>query len=197
MESIGSIPIMATMQYFASDAHFLHRNVIKYDNRPFDNVEQMTEQLILNWNSVVSNDDEVYYLGDFGLGSEDKLFNILQRLNGRIYYIFGNHDKVVKKSKRMLGRFIWAKELAEITIPDTDTPRGQKIVLCHYAMRVWNKSHHGAWHLYGHSHGSLPEDPNSLSFDVGMNCINYTPISYDQVKERMKNKDWKPIDHHS
>ena len=185
------------MQYFASDAHFFHRNVIKYDGRPFDNVEQMNEQLILNWNSVVSEEDEVYYLGDFGMGSEEELFKILRRLNGRIYYIFGNHDKVVKKSKRMLGRFIWTKDLAEIRIPDSDAPRGaQSIVLCHYAMRVWNKSHHGAWHLYGHSHGSLPEDPNSLSFDVGLNCIDYTPISYTQVKERMNQKNWKPKDHH-
>ena len=35
----------------------------------------------------------------------------------------------------------------------------QDIVLCHYAMRVWQKSHYGAWMLYGHSHGTLPDNP--------------------------------------
>jgi hypothetical protein len=40
---------------------------------------------------------------------------------------------------------------------------GQPIVLCHYAMRVWNRSHHGAWHLYGHSRGNLPAAPIAQS----------------------------------
>jgi calcineurin-like phosphoesterase family protein len=73
---------------------------------------------------------------------------------------------------------------------------GQDITLCHYALRVFNKSHHGSWHLYGHSHGTLPDDPNSLSFDVGVDCHNYFPISLDQVKKIMSKKTWKPIDHH-
>lgn len=192
------------MKFFTSDAHFFHRNVIKYDNRPFDNVEQMNEQLILNWNSVVEQEDEVYYLGDFGMGaSEDKLFNILQRLNGRIYYIFGNHDKVVKRSRRMLGRFIWAKDLAEIIIADPDAPKGrQSIVLCHYAMRVWNKSHHGSWCLYGHSHDSLDKEIVwGKSMDVGVNSAyrilgEYRPFSYDEIKKIMSRREVKVIDHH-
>jgi calcineurin-like phosphoesterase family protein len=63
-------------------------------------------------------------------------------------------------------------------------------------MRVWNKSHHGAWHLYGHSHGTLPDDPNALSFDCGVDCHNYTPISFEQVEAIMAKKTFKPIDHH-
>jgi calcineurin-like phosphoesterase family protein len=63
-------------------------------------------------------------------------------------------------------------------------------------MKVWNKSHHGAWHLYGHSHGSLPDDINSLSFDVGVDSHDYKPISYEEVKRIMKKKIFKPLDHH-
>ncbi len=48
--------------------------------------------------------------------------------------------------------------LAEISV------HGQPIVICHYAMRVWNRSHHGAWHLYGHSHGNLPDTPTSRRY---------------------------------
>ena len=72
----------------------------------------------------------------------------------------------------------------------------RRIVLCHYAFRVWNKSHRGAWHLYGHSHGSLPDDPNSLSFDAGVDCHEFTPISYERVKEIMAEKRFLPVDHH-
>lgn len=113
--------------------------------------------------------------------------SLLKNLNGAIYYIRGNHDKFNSK----ISYFEWIKDFAEIKVND------QKITLCHYAMRVWNCSHHGAWHLYGHSHGSLPDDPNSLSFDVGVDCWDFKPISFEQVKERMKQKTFKPIDHHT
>ena len=82
-------------------------------------------------------------------------------------------------------------------VEDPDA-RGNRrsIVLLHYAMKVWNKSHHGAWHLYGHSHGSLPESEDSLSFDCGVDSHDYRPISYDEVKRIMSKKTWKPLDHH-
>ena len=63
-------------------------------------------------------------------------------------------------------------------------------------MRVWNKSHHGAWQLYGHSHGSLPDDPNALSFDVGCMLFDYEPLEFEDVKKIMSNKNYKPVDHH-
>jgi calcineurin-like phosphoesterase family protein len=85
----------------------------------------------------------------------------------------------------------------EIQVPDPDAPRGVRdITLLHYALRVWNKSHYSSWHLYGHSHGSLPDDPNSMSFDVGIDCHNYTPISFEQVKAIMARKTYVPVDHH-
>lgn len=73
---------------------------------------------------------------------------------------------------------------------------GQRIILCHYAFRVWNSSHHGSWHLYGHSHGSLPDDLGALSWDVGSDNNNFTPISFEQVKEIMSHKTFVPVDHH-
>ena len=95
-------------------------------------------------------------------------------------------------------RFAAVKDYDEIAVKDPDAlPHGKrKIVLLHYAMRVWNRSHHGSWHLYGHSHGSLPDDPNSLSFDVGVDCWGYAPISYQEVKSVMSGKTFAPIDHH-
>ena len=42
----------------------------------------------------------------------------------------------------------------KLPVPGLDKP--QLVVLCHYAMRVWDRSHYGSWHLYGHSHGNLP-----------------------------------------
>ena len=159
----------------------------------------MNEALIERHNSVVTNKDIVYFIGDFAFTSnEDDIVNIIQRLNGEKHFIAGNHDKTMFKERIMKQFNSFTKApYKEIYVQDSDARGGkQSITLCHYAMRVWNKSHHGAFHLYGHSHGSLPDDPNSRSFDVGVDCWDFTPISYEQVKKVMAKKNWKPIDHH-
>lgn len=52
----------------------------------------MNETLIENWNRVVSQDDIVFHLGDFCLGGSHECTKILNRLNGKIYLVLGNHD---------------------------------------------------------------------------------------------------------
>lgn len=110
-----------------------------------------------------------------------------RRLNGRIHFIRGNHDKGIEQFRDC---FEWLKDYNEITV------EGQKIVLMHYAMRVWNRSHHGSWMLYGHSHGSLPDDPHARSLDVGVDCHGFKPVSFNELKRLMAKKHWQPIDHH-
>jgi calcineurin-like phosphoesterase family protein len=183
--------------WFTSDTHFGHANIIRFSKRPFKDVEQMDAMLIKNWNSVVGYQDDVYHLGDFSLTSAERSLRILEQLNGNIHLIKGNHEKSVLEKSFTREKFAWIKDYYELKVEDLDA-RGnrQTIVLLHYAMKVWNKSHHGAWHLYGHSHGSLPDDINSLSFDVGVDSHDYFPISYEQVKRIMSKKEFKPIDHH-
>ena len=78
--------------FFTSDTHFNHANIIKFCNRPFKDVEQMNDVMIANWNSVIGKDDTVFHLGDFCLGGAAEWTKILDRLNGKIYLIMGNHD---------------------------------------------------------------------------------------------------------
>lgn len=179
------------MIHFGADFHLRHKNIIRYANRPFSSIGEHDAKLIFNWNSVVMPNDTVYFLGDFCLSSRIDTLDYISRLNGHIKFIFGNHDKSLRalhrdgcSSAEFLGDY------AEIT------HEGQFIVLTHYSFRVWNKSHYGSWNLYGHSHGSLPDNPHALSIDVGVDCHNYTPISFPQVKAIMAKKLWKPIDHH-
>lgn len=170
--------------WFTSDTHFGHANIIKYCNRPFASVEEMDRTLISNWNSKIQPNDIVHHLGDFCFGHFERY---KKQLNGKIHFIEGNHDKEAFNFRNSFDSY---KKFNEIRV------NGQKIVLCHYALRVWNKSHHGSWHLYGHSHGTLPDDKNALSFDVGVDCHNYFPLSFEDVARIMKKKDFKPIDHH-
>lgn len=204
--------------FFTSDTHFGHANIIRYSNRPWlepgdlneggdwisrdiarHRCRQMDGDLIRAWNNTVSNDDIVYHLGDFNFGSATQALDLLMTLNFKEFnFVWGNHDDAMRQAEFILeGRnddlfssVNFIGDMPEIVVND------QKIVLTHYAMRVWNGSHKGVWNLYGHSHGSLPEDPHSLSFDVGVDCTKYVPISFEEVKERMSKKFYKPVDHH-
>lgn len=149
----------------------------------------MNSTIIDNHNSIVKPEDEFYFLGDFCMGDHSKAESYLKRINGKKFFIKGNHDK--KQTIDLYKQYgTYMGGLAEITI------NKRSITLCHYAMKVWNHSHHGAYHLYGHSHGTLPEDPNSLSFDVGVNSWGYKPIPYDEIERKMNTKTYKPVDHH-
>jgi calcineurin-like phosphoesterase family protein len=173
--------------FFTSDTHFGHKNIIKYTDRPFNNVKEMDEILINRWNEKVGENDLVFHLGDFALGKEADCQRILERLNGHKVLIKGNHEKcVMSKSynRELFDGGIY--ELLEIKINDEEVSNEfQDITLCHYTMKTWNKSHRGSWQLFGHVHGALDNDP-SLSpnqIDVGVDSHNFYPISYQEVKE--------------
>lgn len=163
--------------------------------------KDMDDMLRTNWNDTVTPDDDVYHLGDVLFGSVVQAIELLCDLNFRkMYYIWGNHDSAMEELQRAIragktpprvhDRLVFLGDMREIKV------ERQRITLCHYAMRTWNKSHHGAWHLYGHSHGSLPDDPNALSIDVGVDCHGFKPISFDEVAILMSQKEFKPVDHH-
>jgi len=206
--------------WFTADTHFGHFNIAKYCGRPFLDAEtkakladlelqlpndrtsktkneiygiknrvtrEMDATLIANWNSRIAKDDQVYFLGDFCFADTDQTKRYIDSLNGNIAFIEGNHDKSVQQFRHLFKPFT---KYMKITID------GIPVILFHYALRVWDRSHHGAYSLYGHSHGSLPDDPNSLSFDCGVDTNNFFPYSWDDVKRKMASKTWKAVDHH-
>ena len=77
------------MIYFISDTHFYHSNIIKYCDRSFNNINEMNETIINNWNNIVTKQDTVYHLGDFCLSSDDEIKNVFNKLNGNIILIRG------------------------------------------------------------------------------------------------------------
>ncbi len=176
--------------WFTSDTHYGHTNIIKYAKRPFNSVEEMDEDMINRWNSVVKAGDSVYHLGDFALCKPERALWIAHRLRGQKFLIFGNHDTDLRQDVRFLGAWVWAKDLTEIKVSK------QRITLCHYAMRTWASSHHETWQLYGHSHGSLTDDVRLRSVDVGVDCWNYTPVAFETLQEVMSRRKWTVIDHH-
>lgn len=176
----------ANRAFFSADTHFWHSNIIKHSHRPFIDIELMNRTIIANWNSKVSNQDTILFLGDFALCSEEKAIEILKQLNGKKILIGGNHDeKFISKEKYFKFRSYWDLIVDRLDLQVQDGNDKQLIVLHHYAMRTWNKSHYGSWHLYGHSHNSLPEIKGNLSFDVGVDGHNFFPWNYSEIKEKM------------
>lgn len=174
--------------FFTSDHHFGHANIIKFCNRPFADVREMDKVMIERWNEKVKKNDTVYHLGDFGLTYKENLATILEQLNGKIHLIIGNHEGAALQNRK---RFEWTKEYYELKVKDADCSNGvQRIILFHYAMRTWRGQGRGNWHLYGHSHGNLPDLEDSLSFDIGVDSHDFYPLSYDEVKAIMKEKKW-------
>lgn len=153
--------------FFTGDTHFNHGKIIVYCNRPFDGVTHMNETLVANWNAVVKKEDHVYHLGDFGFGA---ISTTLDRLNGRIHMVIGSHDKQIWDYK---SRFVEIGRILEF----------EEFTLCHYAMRVWPRSHYNTCHLFGHSHGKL--EGQGKSFDIGVDSWGFTPVSLARVREEM------------
>ena len=193
------------MNYFSSDWHLGHTNVIKYDSRPFSNTEEMDKEIISRATDLLKEGDSLYYLGDFALTrSKNAMEGYIKAIawtGADLFFVRGNHDK--KDTIRLYERYgTYLGEQKKIKLEDEGEI--QEIVLNHYSMRVWDKSHHGAWHLYGHSHDGLDKHPNQpwgKSMDVSVVSAArilgaYTLFSYPDIKAIMKKRQVKVIDHH-
>ena len=171
--------------FFTSDTHFNHTNIIRFCDRPFGSTEEMNEKLIGNWNSVVGPDDIVFHLGDFCLGGSAEWTKVLDRLNGKIYLIIGNHD--LKNMKQgFIGRFEHVAMEMCIEIGK------QKICLNHYPFLCFEGGYKDVWQLFGHVHtrkNNTGIDAGRLQYlyptqyDVGVDNNDFMPVSFEQVKK--------------
>lgn len=166
--------------FFTSDIHFFHTNIIRYCKRPFKTAEEMNEVLVSNWNEKIPQDAEVFVVGDVSFGKLEETVKIIRRLNGRKHLVIGNHDEHFLQQPSFRACFETIADILQLVVEDDETSSGKMdLFLCHYAMRVWNKSHHGSINIYGHSHSTLP--PNDFQLDVGVDGNNFEPYSYDDV----------------
>lgn len=138
----------------------------------------MHEDIVKKWNSKISKEDIVYNLGDFIFNDKWMPQDLISRLNYKeLHLIRGNHDH--SQTLKKFGNHITSVALfADININNQD------ISLCHYPLRSWKGSYRGAWNLHGHTHGRLP--PIGKQLDVGVDSHNFSPWSFDEIKEYMK-----------
>ncbi|MEM7600590.1 MAG: metallophosphoesterase family protein [Verrucomicrobiota bacterium] len=186
--------------WFTADLHLGHGNIIKYCDRPFltdrekdlarqdrrgswkvsaETVQRHDAAILGAINERVSAEDCLWILGDFCLGSYEEAAAYRSRiLCPKVNFVRGNHD--LSSYDSLFDRVIDQGMVKH---------EGQKIWLNHYPMRSWDKSFHGAWHLFGHVHGRLMEEdaanPKLLARDVGVDATDFVPVSFTDLKSYM------------
>lgn len=177
--------------WFTSDTHHWHDRIREFcpDTRRGESTEEMTELLIEAHNSVVKPGDRVYHMGDFCFKGKTQIESVKRRLNGQIHLIFGNHDRVIKKSAHLSGLFASVRDYRFIKIQE------QHFALSHFPMARWENMGKGSIMLFGHTHGGYKT--NLKSMDVGIDARpdnKMLPWHIDEILEMMTNRD--VIDHH-
>lgn len=195
--------------WFTSDTHFGHKNITgpkvsrwSGGYRDFETVHQMNTALVEGINKYVKEDDILYHLGDWSFGG---IHNIIQFRNlivcKNIHLILGNHDQhIVDKEVKYhdisfnpIELFSSVQDVLTLSVGKT------KLFLSHYSHRVWLGSHKGVIHLYGHSHGSIPDYGKSM--DVGVDVAfkkfgEYRPFNIGDITNIMSKRNIEKIDHH-
>lgn len=183
-------------KFYIADWHYGHANCIAFDNRPFMTVEEMNTSLIARWNSVVTNADVVYILGDMFWCQLDEAIAVLDQLNGQKVLIKGNHDRC--NDGKFVKRFVKVTEYLEVD------DQGEKVVLCHYPIPCFKNHYYGWYHLYGHVHTSFEAnmmehtkflmeelyDKKCQMYNVGamMQYMDYTPRTLEEIVKNNINK---------
>ena len=188
--------------YIIADTHFDHPDILFHANRPWlkdgDRVngrwvdkdiaakrtEEMNNDMVERWNRVVTKRDRVIIIGDFAFKRHGRWVNVL---NGKKIMISGNHDDMADLFKKQFTEY---HEFGVDKIVNR-----QLITFCHYPMYTWDRKSEGAWCLFGHVHGRMPQGlpgPKNISgglmLDMGADVWDYTPVHFDRVEKVMQEK---------
>lgn len=169
--------------------HLGHKNVIEYDFRPYDTVEEMDAELIKNWNSVVTEDDDVYIIGDFIYHSSHVASYYLRQLKGRKHLIIGNHDLKTVEDEKACEYFDSIERLGYIRDGDAD------VVMCHYPIAEWNgkrRKKNKSYHVYAHIHNRKNPTYDYMkkqdrALNAGCMINGYVPVTLEQLKKNNYN----------
>lgn len=173
--------------WFSSDWHIGHHKIISLNSRPFKTVDEMDETIYHNMFARVRNGDNFYFLGDltFRKSYAYHFFDHIKPKRVNFHWILGNHDKSLNAIKNFSSRCAFIGNLKAVTI------MGQAMTLCHYPMVSWDKSHYGAWQLYGHHHSDFVRNKYELlgkQLNVCCDLHVYCPLSFDEVRWLMQSR---------
>ena len=186
--------------YFTSDQHFFHNNIIKLANRPFTDLYTMHQTMIQNFQSIVTDQDTIYWVGDV-VWNFQKLPDLLAKCPGHHILIVGNHDKCFKETYAgtpgKYTEFYLRAGFSEIYTNTVIDIAGQLVNLSHFPYRNDNPEPEyddryrdmrpvddGNWLIHRHIHSKGLYNHKMINVSVEMH--NYTPIHIDQIAQHIK-----------
>lgn len=167
----------APKMWFSSDHHFGHKNIIKFSNRPYPNLQLMQECLIGNHNNVVSEQDIWICVGDFAFLPDSVANDILDQMNGYKVLVIGNHDINKKKVKRLNFDAIYPSLV--LTLWDIE------FFVSHYPFEYIEP---GVFNIHGHQHVNHETVTGLPFFNVNVEFHNYKPVSSLTIVEQAKKR---------
>jgi calcineurin-like phosphoesterase family protein len=178
--------------FIVSDTHFSHANILTFKRedgqmvRPgFSSYEEMDEYIVNKWNSVVKPDDKVYHLGDVVM--KKRYIDIVKRLNGKKRLIMGNHD---------IFPFGFYQDYFEEVYAMRFLPQ-EGIMMTHIPLNLQCIKKY--WiNVHGHIHEKIIgqdtqmvlgniEDQHPYYYNVCVEHHDYTPVSMDVIRDKIKN----------
>ena len=175
--------------WFTSDLHFNHDRGFIFQPRGFDNVYEMNETIIKNWNEIVNCDDDVYCLGDLMLGNNDVGLSCIKQLKGKIHIVRGNHD-----TDSRMQLYSQCYNVVEITEGQFFKWERYHFYLSHFPTFTSNleKRDRITEHivnLYGHTH-QKDNFYNDIPFmyHVGVDSHDCKPILIQNILADIRNK---------
>ena len=175
--------------FVTSDLHFGHDREFLWGPRGFESSQEHDEMVIRNWNSIVRPEDTVYVLGDLMLGDNDYGKCCVERLNGHIKLIRGNHDS----NKRWNEVYSTIPNIELVGWADVINYRKYNFYLSHFPTLTGNLEkeslHQMTLNLHGHTHSKdkFYED-RPYMYNVALDANNNTPVLLDDIIEQMKAK---------
>ncbi len=175
--------------YYISDLHLGHTNCLRFDDRPYTDVDEMAKDIIVRWNSKVRDDDQVYLLGDVAYKDIGSVYEVLEKLRGHIHLVIGNHDPSrVMKNERAMRCFESVDWIMNIK------DEGRNVCLCHFPIICWDKKHRDSYHVYGHVHTRVNEDTiymmkQERAFNAGCMLNNYEPCTLEELAENTRKRN--------
>ena len=167
------------MDYFISDLHIGDKNIIQYEHRPFTSLDEMSETIINNWNNIVTDNDTVYLLGDIG-----KSADIINSLKGNIVVVKGNHDDEI------YDELIELQQIGKIKLYDYPIMVNNCLWLSHEPIGYMPPecpylNIHGHLHRFQYGLIGRTWEEGNRYFNVSVEQINYTPISFEEIGRRI------------
>lgn len=154
--------------YYISDLHIEHANVIQFDSRPFKNITDMFLKIKENWNNRVTDKDTVYILGDFIWAKEPYWAEYVSQLNGIKVLILGNHDpkEFSRKTKSLFKDIRDRYEIAD---------NGRHVIMSHFPIMCYKGDYNpDCYMLYGHVHNTREAEYTRIFRDIIRKNINGT-----------------------